>query len=370
MASFKALIPSPIQGSGHFVSPRGKQTSFARHLRAFLALLVVAGVLLAACAPAAPAPTAAAPTTAPVPTTVPPTAAPAPTEAAPTVAPTPATTAISLVDGLQRPITLPKPAERIVTLSPSVTEILFAIGAGKQVVGVDQFSDYPAEAKSLPSVGAGFDKLNTEQILALKPDLVLAADTIAADKIKSLQDLGLTVFSLSNPVTLDQMYDSLRTVAQLSGHSVETETLIASLKDRVKAVEAKVANAKTQPLVLYEIDATDPNAPWTSGPGTFMDTLIHMAGGRNIGAVLKSDWAQMSLEEVIKQNPDFIFLGDFTLGGITPEMVKARSGWGGITAVKQSQVYTIDDNTISRPGPRLVDGLETIAKTLHPELFK
>jgi len=278
--------------------------------------------------------------------------------------------AISLVDGLQRPVTLPKPAERIVSLSPSVTETLFAIGAGKQVVGVDQFSDYPAEAKSLPSIGAGFDKLNTEQILALKPDLVLGADTIPADKIKSLQDLGLTVYSLVNPTTLDGMYDSLRTMAQLSGHSAETETLIAALKDRVKAVETKMAGAKTQPLVLYELDATDPKAPWTSGPGTFVDSLIRMAGGRNVGAVLKSDWAQMSLEEILKQNPDIIFLGDFTLGGVTPEMVKARSGWGSIAAVKQNQVFTIDDNTISRPGPRMVDGLETLAKTLHPELFK
>jgi iron complex transport system substrate-binding protein len=274
------------------------------------------------------------------------------------------------VDGLQRPVTLAKPAGRIVSLSPSVTEILFAIGAGGQVVGVDQFSDYPPEAKKLPNVGQGFDKLNTEQILALKPDLVLAANTIAADKVKSLQDLGLTVFSLANPTTLDGMYDSLRTVAQLSGHSAETETLIASLKERVKAVETKVADAKTQPLVLYELDATNPNAPWTSGPGTFIDTLIRMPGGRNVGAVLKGDWAQISLEEILRQSPDVIFLGDFTLGGITPEMVKARSGWGTIAAVKQNQVYTIDDNIVSRPGPRMVDGLETLAKTLHPELFK
>jgi iron complex transport system substrate-binding protein len=307
-----------------------------------LAVVLAAALILGACSPAAT-----------------PTAAPAPTQAS-----------ISLVDGLGRTVTLAKPAERIVSLSPSVTEILFAIGAGGQVVGVDQFSDYPAEAKKLPNVGQGFDKLNTEQILALKPDLVLAANTIAADKVKSLQDLGLTVFSLANPTTLDGMYDSLRTVAQLAGHSAETETLIASLKERVKAVETRVAGAKTQPLVLYELDATDPKAPWTSGPGTFVDNLIRMAGGRNVGAVLKSDWAQMSLEEILKQSPDVIFLGDFTLGGITPEMVKARSGWGTIAAVKNSQVYTIDDNTVSRPGPRLVDGLETIAKTLHPELFK
>ncbi len=344
MASFKALIPSPIQWSGHFISPHGKRLRFTRRMPIILVVTIIAGLLATACGSSA-TPQLAVPFT-----------------------PTPGT--IDLVDGLGRTVILHRPAGRIVSLSPSVTEILFAIGAGGQVVGVDQFSDYPAEAKSLPNVGQGFDKLNTEQILALKPDLVLAANTIAADKVKSLQDLGLTVFSLGNPTTLDEMYHSLRTVAQLSGHSPETEKLIVSLKDRVKAVETKVAGAKTQPLVLYELDATDPNAPWTSGPGTFVDNLIRMAGGRNVGAVLKSDWAQMSLEEILKQSPDVIFLGDFTLGGITPEMVEARSGWGTIAAVKNSQVYTIDDNTVSRPGPRLVDGLETLAKTLHPELFK
>jgi iron complex transport system substrate-binding protein len=365
MASFKALIPSLTQRSGLFISPRGR---VSRSIRPALALLIAAGLLLSACAPAAtPAPTqapapTAAPTQPPAPTAAP-TQPPTPT-AAPTQAP------ISLVDGLQQTVTLAKPATRVISLAPSNTEILFAIGAGAQVIAVDHFSDVPAEAKKLPDIGSGFDKLDTEQIVALKPDLVLAAGNLPPDKIKSLQDLGLTVFQVPNPTDLDGMYASLRTVATLTGHTPETETLIASLQARVKAVETRVANAKTQPLVLYELDATDPNAPWTSGPGTFMDNLIRMAGGRNIGAALKSDWAQLSAEEIIRQSPDVILLGDFTLGGVTPEMVKARSGWGGINAVKLNQVYTIDDNIVSRPGPRLVDGLETIAKYLHPELFQ
>jgi iron complex transport system substrate-binding protein len=343
MAVFHALVPSPNQWSGIFRSMH----KIVRKAP-FLAGLMLAALLLASCAPATPA-------------------APAPTATA-----QPAATAapISLVDGNGRTVTLAKPAQRVISLAPSDTEILYAIGAGAQLLGVDQYSDYPPEAKKLTVVGSGVDKPDTELILSLKPDLVLAAGVVPADKVKALEDVGLTVFTVPNPTDLDGMYATLRTVAQLTGHAAETEALIASLKARVKAVEDKVAGAKSQPLVLYELDATDPNAPWTSGPGTFMDNLIRMAGGRNVGSGLKSDWAQISTEEVIRQNPDIILLGDFTLGGVTADMVRARSGWGGMAAVKNNQVYPIDDNIVSRPGPRLVEGLEAAAKLLHPELFK
>jgi iron complex transport system substrate-binding protein len=135
-------------------------------------------------------------------------------------------------------------------------------------------------------------------------------------------------------------------------------------------VQEKVANVQTKPLVFYELDSTDVRAPWTSGPGTFIDALLSMAGGRNVGSILKDPWAQISLEELVRQNPDLILLGDYTLGGVTPELVKQRTGWGTLAAVKNNKVYPFDDNRVSRPGPRLVDGLEALANLMHPELFK
>lgn len=304
-----------------------------------LALILCASLLLSACQPATPQPT-----------------------------PTPA--ALSLTDGLRRPVTLPGPAQRIVSLGPSNTEILFAIGAGAQTVGRDSFSDYPAEAKILTDVGGGLGQLNTEAIVALKPDLVLVADIFPAEQIKALEALGLTVYALPNPTTFDGLYANLETAAKLTGHAEQAAKLVDSLKGRVAVVQEKLAKITERPLVFYELDSTDPNAPYTTGPGTFIDTLITAAGGDNLGSKLQGSWVQVSVEQLIAQEPAIILLGDFTWGGVTPEMVKARSGWEALSAVKNGKVFTFDDNLVSRPGPRLVDGLEAMARLLHPDLFQ
>ena len=277
---------------------------------------------------------------------------------------------ITVKDGLGRDVTLDVPAQRVISLAPSNTEILFAIGAGAQMVGRDSLSDYPEEAKKVADIGGGFDKLNTELILSAKPDLVLAADINAPEQIKALEDLGVVVYVLPNPKSFDGLYANLETAAKLTGHEADAATLIESLKKRVSAVEEKLASVQEKPLAFYELDGTDANAPWTSGPNTFIDLLISMSGGKNVGGVLSGEWAQISLEELVTQDPDIIILGDTTYGGVTPEMVKARNGWDSIAAVKNDRVHSFDDNLISRPGPRLVDGLEAMAKLIHPELFK
>jgi len=275
---------------------------------------------------------------------------------------------ITLVDGYGREVTLEQPAQQIVSLAPSITEILFAIGAGDQVVGRDDFSNYPEAAVSLPSIGGNFGELNTEAIVALQPDLVLAAELTTQEQVQALQDLGLTVFLLANPVEMEGMYDMLGIAAQLTGRETETETLVASLQERVAAVEETISSAETTPVVFYELDSTDPSAPWTAGPGTFIDTLITMAGGDNLGASFEGAWVQVSSEELLSKNPEIIVLGD-AIWGVTVESVEARAGWEGIAAVQNGQIFPFNDDLASRPGPRLVDGLEELAKLIHPELF-
>ncbi len=320
-----------------------------------LFVLWLAGcLLLAACASQTAAPT---PTSTTAPTSV------------PTLAPTPTQSAIVLTDGLGRTVTLKGPAQRIVSLAPSNTEILFAVGAGPQVVGQDDFSNYPAEAAALPKVGGNSGNYNQETIVNLKPDLVLAADINTSDQVKALEQLGLTVYLLSNPKDLDGMYQNLRIVAQMTGHTQETDALISSLQARVSAVTSKLASVTAKPTVFYELDASDPNAPFTSGPGTFVDLLISMAGGKNVGAELTSAWAQMSVEKLVVANPDLIILGDSNYG-VTVESVAARAGWKTLKAVTGGQVFPFNDDLVSRPGPRLVDGLEAMAALLHPDIFK
>lgn len=278
-------------------------------------------------------------------------------------------TAIELEDATGTLVTLEGPAQRIVSLAPSTTEILFAIGSGDQVVGREDFANYPEAVLDLPSIGGTWGDLNVEAILDLQPDLVIAAPLTSAEQIASLTDVGLTVFQVPNPSDLDGMYDLLRTVAVLTGHEEETETLILSLEERVDAVVEVIADAETSPLVFYELDSTDPAAPYTSGPGTFVDNLITLAGGQNLGAAFEGEWVSVSSEELLDQNPEIILLGD-AIWGITVEDVSARPGWDAISAVQTGQVYAFNDDTVSRPGPRLVDGLEEMAKLIHPELFE
>ncbi|HEX2697088.1 MAG TPA: ABC transporter substrate-binding protein [Anaerolineales bacterium] len=296
-------------------------------------------------------------------------------QAAPTVQPTqpaqvqPEPTAITLTDGLGRQVKLDHPAQRVVSLAPSNTEILFAIGAGSQVIGRDELSNYPEQAKGLQSVGGSMGNFSTEAIVALKPDLVLAAEINPTDLVKSLEDLGLTVYYLKNPTTLEEMYSNLETVAQLTGHESDAQTLIQSLKSRVAAVDAKLTNVTEKPTVFYELDASDPTKPYTVGPGTFIDQLIQRAGGVNVASTLKDSYPQISLEEVVALNPSIIILGDSAYGAL-PESVKSRAGWNVIDAVKKGNIYPFNDDLVSRPGPRLVDALEELAKLLHPDLFK
>ena len=273
----------------------------------------------------------------------------------------------AVTDGLGREITLTGPAQRVVSLAPSNTEILFAIGAGNQVVGRDALSDFPEAAKKITDIGSTFDALNTEKIVSLKPDLVLAAEINTPEQVKQLEDLHLTVYYLKNPLTLEEMYGNLETVAQLTGHDQEAATLIESLKKRVAAVDEKIAPISSRPNVFYELDATDPAKPYTAGKGTFVTQLIERAGGHNIAADLDG-YPQMSLEQVVAANPAFIILGDARYG-VSAESIAQRPGWGNLSAVKNGQVVPFNDDLVSRPGPRLVDAVEQLAHLLHPDLF-
>lgn len=275
---------------------------------------------------------------------------------------------LTIVDGLQRTLTLDAPAQRIVSLAPSNTEILFAIGAGPQVVGRDPLSDYPAEAQNVTDIGDTFIQLNTELIISLEPDLVLAAEITPPEQVAQLEQLGVVVFWLANPTDFEGLYANLITVGQLTGHDPEAATLAESLRTRVSEVQNTVAGESEKPVVFYEVDGlTDPNAPYTAGTGTFIDLIINAAGGQNAAGTLEG-YKQMSVEELLVQNPDFILLGDSAYGA-TPELVAQRAGWGELAAVQANQVLPFDDNLMSRPGPRMIDAVEQLARLLHPDLF-
>ena len=320
--------------------------------RKILVLTLLLALFITGCGPAS------------TPTEVP---APVSTEIPATEAPS-SSAEIQLTDGLGRSVVLKEAAQRIISLAPSNTEILFAIGAGSQMVGRDSLSDYPAESANVTDIGSAYEALNTEMIISLKPDLIIAAEINTPEQVKELEDLGLTVYYLNNPHTLEELYDNLKIVAQLTGREAETTALIDSLKARVAAVDEKIAPLSSRISIFYEIDGTDPAKPYTAGKDTFITLLIERAGGYNIAADIEG-YPQLSLEQVVAADPAFILLGDAAYG-VTPESIATRPGWENLSAVKNGQVFPFDDNLLSRPGPRLVDGLEALAKLLRPELFK
>jgi iron complex transport system substrate-binding protein len=270
-------------------------------------------------------------------------------------------------DGLGRQVALSAPAQRIVSLAPSNTEILFAVGAGAQVVGRDEPSDFPAEAAEVSSIGSTFGQLNTEAIVALQPDLVLAASITAPEQVQALEDLGLTTYVLPNPNDFAGFYQNLQIVGELTGQQAGAAELAAGLEARVAAVADRIQGAD-RPRVFYEADASDPTAPWTTGSGTFQSVLIDLAGGTNVAAEI-TGWGQFSLEQLVSVDPQVIVFGSGSFVPTTVDSLAARPGWGTITAITDGRVFAIDTNWVDRPGPRLVEALEAMARFVHPELF-
>jgi iron complex transport system substrate-binding protein len=275
---------------------------------------------------------------------------------------------ISVVDGLDREVVLDTPARRIVSLAASTTEMLHEIDALQWLVGRDEFSDEPPSVLDIPNVGGGWGELNTELILTLEPDLVLAADIHTPEQIQELEDLGLTVFSVPNFDTFEELFTNLENLGLLTDQLEVARVRTDALRARVDAVLAQVEGV--DPVsVYYEVDGSDPSAPWTTGSSTFQDVLISLAGGENIASEIEG-WGQISPEAILAADPEVILFVVGPFVGSTVESISTRPGWEGISAVVNGAVYAVDTNIADRPGPRQVEALELFASLFHPELFE
>jgi iron complex transport system substrate-binding protein len=347
-------------------------TNKLTHLLFLLCALLVA---LVACSPAVTPTTAPTAAVAATPTRAPATSTPIPATppVVPTNTPIPPTPTLSafpvtITDGEGRKVTLAKAPQKIISLAPSNTEILFALGLKGKVIAVDHFSDYPADdVKGLPQIDGM--KPNFEQIVTLNPELVLAASITSADNIKKLEELKLTVIVIgSKQTTIEGVMKDIQLVGQVTGASDRAKQVTSDMQKKLDALKAKVAATKTKPKVFWELDGTNPAKPFSVGPGSFVNDLITLAGGENVFANANSPYAQVGAEQVVGANPDVIIMSDVAYG-VSVESLKARAGWSAISAVKNNKVFPIDDNLVSRPGPRIVDGLEAALKLIHPELY-
>lgn len=296
---------------------------------------IVFAFVLAACGAASPAPTAS-PTTAPAATAV--------------AAAFPVT--VTDFQGMQ--VVIPKRPERIVSIGPSNTEFLFALGAGDRVIGVDDYSDAPEAAKAKEKVGGV--KPNVEKIVALRTDLVVSLK-ITDGSLERIAGQGIPVLLLNA-----QGVDDVARTAVVLGTAIgaDGQKLARQMDEGLGAVRAKSA-AIAKKRVFHEVDATDPTKIWTAGPGSFIHGLIGIAGGLNIAASTQSQFPQLSVEEIIKADPEIIVLGDAAYG-VTVEQVIARPGWSVVTAVKTKRILGVDPNLMHRAGPRIVEAAEAYFK--------
>jgi iron complex transport system substrate-binding protein len=344
-----------VEARGHrFPARSADRRVRGTHTRLALALATVA-LLAAACTtgrgspstPATDAPTGPAGTS---PSAV--------TSATPTAAAFP----IDVVDDEGTAVTIQSEPQRIVSLTAAATEILFAIEAGDRVVATDSASDFPAEAQALPDVGA-FGTVNVEQIVGLEADLVIAGgngDT-PPDGVARMRALGLPVVVIYAP-TIDAVLADVRLLGQASGESVAAETLADSMRAELDALAAAV-QADAKPRVFYEVDAT--REIYGPADQSFLAEMLVRAGSEPITSGSPNSF-QISLERLVAEDPEVIVLGDAAFG-TTPEVVAARAGWGGMTAVKEGDIRPVDDKLITRPGPRLGQGLRALILAIHPD---
>ena len=307
-----------------------------------LALPIAALLLVVGC-------TTAAPSTTPIPTSAPPTATPA--------------FPVTVTDDEGTEVTIPAEPRKIVSLTPATTETLFAIGAGSRVVGkVEDLANFPPEAATVPIV-ARFTGVDVEQIVALGADLVVSggAGLTQGAPVEQLRRANIPVI-VSYPTTIDAGLASIRLIGKAVGAADAAEALADDVGRRIDDLAAAAATAATKPRLFYEIDTQ--GGIFTPPADLIYGEMFKLAGS----APIPGDASySISLEKLVAADPEVILLGDAAYG-VTKEQVATRQGWAGMTAVKEGRIVPVDDVVITRPGPRLADGLRALIEAIHPEL--
>ncbi len=268
-------------------------------------------------------------------------------------------------DQVGRQMRVPDDPRRIVSLAPSITEIIFALGQQERLIGVTQYSNYPAEAAKLPKVGS-YVRLDLERIVALNPDLCIAIkDGNPRETIDRLQSLDIPVFAV-NPHNLESMLQTIQKIGGILNASQKATTLVTDMRSRIQQVATLVSKTAHQPRVFIQIGIS----PIVSaGSNTFIDELINRAGGINVAAG-PSAYPHFSREQVLALAPDVLIITSMARSG---GYEKAKADWSRLAdmpAVRQKRIHTVDSDLFDRPSPRLLEALEILTRLLHPELFK
>ena len=268
------------------------------------------------------------------------------------------------LDEVGRKVSITPYPKRIVSLTPSITETLFALGLDKEIVGVTMFCNYPEGVRSKPKVG-GFTNTSLEKVVSLSPDLIIGtSDGNRRETVEQFERVGLPVYVV-NPVSLEEIFRMVLDIGRITGKEDAARKLILSLRRRVGSVVLKIRQVK-KPRVLLLLSA-DPLI--AVGRNTLHDKLITLAGGLNVAGGDRIKYPRYSIEEVMVKQPDVIIMTSMKREENFARLKNKWKKWKSIPAVRNDRIYMIDTDLITRPSPRIVDGLEEIVKIIHPELF-
>lgn len=277
-----------------------------------------------------------------------------------------ATYPMTVTDDTDNKVEFKQEPTKIVSLMPSNTEILFALGLDDHVIGVTDNDTYPEAATKKDKVGGM--ELNIEKIISLKPDAVFAHGMIAESAksgIQQLRDADIPVFVVKNASNFEETYDTIKTIGKITNRSAKADQIVEDMKAKVKDVQAKVADVKKRNVFVENSDEPE---IYTAGKDTFMQEILNLANVKNV-ADDQSGWFKIDPEEIIKRDPE-VYLITYNYVPNIVEKVKKRQGFKDLKAIKNDRVVQVDPDKTSRPGPRLAEGLEEVAKAVYPEAFK
>lgn len=273
---------------------------------------------------------------------------------------------LTVTDAMEHEVVIEEQPERIISLIPSNTEILFELGLDEQIVGVTDIDTYPEAATTKEKVGSM--EFDFEKIIALEPDVVFSHESamgVSEAGLEQLRSAGIEVYVVDDAADFEETYDTIEDIAEITNTQPKADEIVTAMQQQVEEIEGKLADVEAKRVFVENSDVPE---IYTAGANTFMDEMLSMVKAENVAAT-NEGWYPISAEEIITQNPDVIIVAY----SYVPEILTTlplRAGFDTIAAVKNKAVVQVDENIISRQGPRLADGLEELAQAIHPEAFK
>ncbi|MGE7778780.1 helical backbone metal receptor [Peribacillus sp. NPDC097264] len=276
---------------------------------------------------------------------------------------------LSLQDAVGNQVTIEQKPEKIVSLIPSNTEAVFALGSGEKVIGVSENDNYPEETKDIQKIGGM--EIDTEMILALQPDIVLAHESAHNSKegIQQLKDAGIPVLIVNDAKNFKEVYTSIEMIGTAIGELDKAKEIVKTMQNKLEKIKEKAKAIKSEDRKSVFVEVSPSPEIYTTGKNTFMDEMLDIISADNVAGELDG-WVKLDEESMIAANPDVIIT---TYGYYTGDPVKevtGRNGWADIQAVKNDEVFDVHSDIVTRSGPRLIEGVEELAKSVYPNVFK